>query len=154
QQDITAAAGETFEVSAGIAEPSKLPPNARIAIEWAGYRKVLHALDSDFHMAWRAPKAGKYTLRAAIVTDEEAIFNQPRWRESGSAQKVNPFPKHTPWPQGQSAQIWLSVKPFSPGASTRGMILELEPNNSISEAQPVRIGASGEDETLHITGGA
>lgn len=153
-QEITLPAGAVVEVSAGIAEPSKLPPNARIAVEWAGYRKVLHALDPDFHMAYRAPKAGKYALRATIIEDEDAIFNLPRWREPGSIQKVSSFPTRTPWPQGQTARVWLDVKPVSPGLSTRGMHLELEPNDSIAEAQPLVIGATGEDETIHITGGA
>ena len=153
-QDLTLAAGATVEVNAGIAQPSQLPPNARIAVEFAGLRKVLHALDPDFHLLYRAPRAGKYTLKATIVEDEEAIFNQTRWREPGSVQKVNPFPRRTPWPAGKSVQVTLSIKPFTLGASTRGMHLELEPNNSIAEAQPISIGASGQDETLHITGGA
>ena len=48
------AAGQTVEISVGLPEPSKLPPNARVAVEWAGYRKVLHALDPDFYMVWKA----------------------------------------------------------------------------------------------------
>ncbi|HUQ95850.1 MAG TPA: hypothetical protein VM120_29505 [Bryobacteraceae bacterium] len=153
-QEVTLAAGTVVEVSAGIAEPSKLPPNARIAVEWAGYRKVLHALDGDFHMAYRAPKAGKYVLRATIMEDEEPIFNLPRWREPGSIQQVRRFPKLTAWPAGQTARVWLEAKRIAAGASTRGMILEFEPNDSIADAQPVAIGASNEDETLHITGSA
>jgi HEAT repeat protein len=34
------------------------------------------------------------------------------------------------------------------------MIVEAEPNDSITDAQPIQLGASGNDETLHITGGA
>jgi len=154
EQAVTLTAGAIVEISAGISEPSKLPPNARIAVEWAGYRKVLHALDSDLHMTYRAPKAGNFVLKASILEDEEAIFNLPRWREPGSAQKVNPFPKRTPWPAGQSAKVWLDVKRITPGVTTRGMHIEMEPNDSIAEAQPIAIGASGQDETLHITGGA
>jgi hypothetical protein len=43
-------AGKTVEVAVGLPTPSKLPPNGRIAVEWAGYRKVLHALDPDFYI--------------------------------------------------------------------------------------------------------
>ncbi len=153
-QELTLTAGAVVEVSAGIAKPSDLPPNARIAVEFGGFRKVLHALDADFHLMYRAPRAGKYALKASIIEDEEAIFNQPRWRETGSVQKVYRFPRRTPWPAGKSAQVSLTVKPVTLGASTRGMHVELEPNNSIAEAQPIAIGASGQDETLHITGGA
>ncbi len=153
-QEITLAAGAVAEVSAGIAQPSALPPNARIAVEFGGFRKVLHALDPDFHLMYRAPQAGKFVLKATVVEDEEAIFNQPRWRETGSVQKVYKFPRRTPWPAGKTAQVALSVKPVNLGNSTRGMQVELEPNNSIAEAQPILVGASGKDETLHITGGA
>lgn len=153
-REVTLAAGAVVDVSAGIAMPSQLPPNARIAVEWAGYRKVLHALDADFHMAFRAPKAGKYTLKATIVEDEEPIFNIPRWREPGSVQKLVPFPRRTPWPAGKTAQVWLEAKPLITGAPARGMHIELEPNDSIADAQPIAIGASGNDENLHITGGA
>ncbi|MBY0505613.1 MAG: hypothetical protein K2X03_16990 [Bryobacteraceae bacterium] len=148
------AVGATVEVNAGIVKPSQLPANARVAVEFAGYRKILHALDADFHLLYRAPRAGTYTLKATIVEDEEAIFNQPRWREPGTVQKVNPFPRRTPWPAGKTAALTLELKPIALGASTRGMHLELEPNNSIAEAQPISFGASGQDETLHITGGA
>jgi hypothetical protein len=152
---VTLAAGATIEVSAGIEKPSELPPNARIAVEWAGYRKILHALDPDFHIAFKAPKAGAYTLKATIIEDEEAIFNQPRWREPGSAQKIHPFPKRTPWPATATASVWLKTSPVAPGTATRGMHLEFEPNDSIAQAQPIAVGtASNNDQTLHITGGA
>ncbi len=153
-EDVALAAGAVVEVSAGIARPSELPPNSRLAVEFGGFRKVLHALDPDFYLLYRAPRTGKYTLKATVVEDEEAIFNQPRWREPGSVQKVYRFPRRTPWPAGKTAAISLSLKPVTLGVSTRGMYVELEPNNSIAEAQPIALGASGQDETLHITGGA
>ncbi|MBL8231465.1 MAG: HEAT repeat domain-containing protein [Bryobacterales bacterium] len=153
-QEATLTAGATIEVSAGISDPAKLPPNARIAVEWAGYRKILHALDPDFHIAFRAPKAGKYTLKATIVEDEASIFNLPRWREPGSVQKMYPFPQRTPWPAGHSAKVWLDLKRITAGVSARGMHIELEPNDSIADAQPVAIGATANDENQHITGGA
>src|SRR6185295_17660922 len=77
------AAGQTVEISVGLPTPSKLPPNGRVAIEWAGYRKILHALDADFFMVYRAPKAGAIELKVTAVTDEEPDFNLPRWREPG-----------------------------------------------------------------------
>ena len=153
-EELALAAGATVEVSAGIGQPSQLPPNARIAVEFAGFRKVLHALDPDFYLLYRAPRAGKFTLKATVVEDEEATFNQPRWREPGSVQKVYRFPRRTPWPTDKTAVISLSLKAVTLGVSTRGMYVELEPNNSIAEAQPIALGASGQDETLHITGGA
>jgi hypothetical protein len=147
-------AGETLEVSVGLPAPSKLPPNGRIAVEWAGYRKVLHALDPDFYIVYRAPQAASLTLKVSAVEDEEPIFNNPRWRELGTVQQIERFPKRTPWPAGLKLPLRVDVKPVSFGASTRGMVIEAEPNDSIAQAQPISIGASGKDENLHITGGA
>ncbi|MBM3734152.1 MAG: hypothetical protein FJW39_00050 [Acidobacteria bacterium] len=147
-------AGQTVEVYAGVPTPSELPANGRIAVEWPGFRKVIHAFDPDFFILFRAPKAGSYTLKLSKVENEQALFNKPRWRESGTVEKLSPFPTLTPWPAGKSVSMRAWIKAVNPGAPSRGMILEAEPNNSIAEAQPVRLGASGDAETLHITGGA
>src|SRR5262249_55083709 len=61
-------AGESVEISVRIDRPAHLPVNGRIAVEWqapqdapqaASWRKVLHALDSDVYLVYRAPVAGK-----------------------------------------------------------------------------------------------
>jgi hypothetical protein len=147
-------AGKTVEISVGLPAPSKLPPNGRLAVEWAGYRKVLHALDPDFFMVYRAPKSGRFELKVSVVADEDPVFNLPRWREPGSIEKVERFPAKTPWPAGLHVPLRADVTPVDYGISKRGMIVEAEPNDSIAEAQPIAMGASGGDETLHITGGA
>ncbi|HYI95153.1 MAG TPA: hypothetical protein VEX68_16530 [Bryobacteraceae bacterium] len=147
-------AGETVDVSVGLPAPSRLPANGRVAVEWAGYRKVLHALDPDFHLVYRAPKASQVTVKVSAVEDEEPIFNLPRWREAGSIQKIERFPKQTPWPAGHGLPLRVHVKPVQYGTSTRGMTIEAEPNDSIAEAQTISIGGSGGNENLHITGGA
>jgi hypothetical protein len=55
-------AGQVVEVSAGFASPSRLPDNGRLAIEWSGpsgdsgWQKVLHALDPDVYVVYRAPQ--------------------------------------------------------------------------------------------------
>ena len=152
------AAGQTVEVYAGLPAPSELPANGRIAVEWGEYRKVLHAFDPDFFIVYRAPKAGFYTLKLTKVEDEEPIFNKPRWRETGTIEKITPFPRRTPWPVGASVRLRSWIKPFDAGVSRRGLlaqtVIEAEPNDSIAAAQPIAMGASGQDETLHITGGA
>jgi hypothetical protein len=147
-------AGETAEVSAGLPSPSQLPPNGRVAVEFAGFRKILHALDPDFYMVFRAPAAGKYALTATVVEDEEAIFNLPRWREPGTIQKVSVFPAKTAWPAGQKVRLRLSAKTVNFGVSKRHLTVEAEPNDSIAQAQPIQLGGSGGDETHHVIGGA
>ncbi|MGH9673684.1 MAG: hypothetical protein ACRD44_10930, partial [Bryobacteraceae bacterium] len=148
------AAGAVVEVIAGLPAPSRLPPNARLSVEWAGYRKVLHALDPDFYIVYRAPKAGAYRLDIRAIEDEEPIFNLPRWRETGIVSTVNAFPRRTPWPKGHAVPLRAGVQPVRFGRSTRGLHVEIEPNDSIAQAQRLALGASGGDETLHITGGA
>ncbi len=152
-------AGATVEVSVGLPAPSKLPANGRVAVEFGGYRKVLHALDPDFYMVYRPAKTGPMELKVSAVTDEEADFNLARWREPGTVLKADRFPKSTPWPAGLRVPLRAQVTPVDFGVSKRGMIVEVEPNNSIAEAQPIQMGAaltgeSGTDETLHITGSA
>ena len=151
QQSIPLAAGETVEVYAGLPTPSQLPANGRIAVEWGGYRKVLHALDPDFYMVYRAPKAGLYALKLTKVENEEPIFNRPRWRETGSIEKLTPFPKLTPWPSGHRVALRTQLTKVTPGASVRGVFLEAEPNDSIAAAQPIDFGAL---DTVRVTGGA
>jgi len=153
-QSMQLTAGQMVEVYAGLPSPSELPPNGRIAVEWGKYRKVLHAFDPDFFIVYRAPKTGSYSLKLTKIENEEPVFNKPRWREMGTIEKITPFPKNTPWPAGKSVKLRTWIKPVNPGKSARGMVVESEPNDSIAEAQPIQIGASGNDENLHITGGA
>lgn len=148
------AAGSAVEVSVGLPSPSKLPPNGRLAVEWAGYRKVLHALDPDFYIVYSAAKESTVELKVTAVTSEEPIFNVPRWREPGTIQKLERFPVETPWPGGLRVPLRVDIRPVEFGTSMRGMTVEMEPNNSIAEAQPIAIGQSGKDENLHITGSA
>src|SRR4051794_29035291 len=70
-------AGETAEISAGLPMPSQLPPNGRVAVQFAGFRKVLHALDPDVYFVFRAPRAGRYSLTASVLENEEPDFNLP-----------------------------------------------------------------------------
>jgi len=153
-QSMQLRAGQIVEVYAGLPAPSELPPNGRISVEWGKYRKVLHAFDPDFFIVYRAPKAGNYTLKLTKLENEDAAFNKPRWRETGTIEKITPFPKSTPWPAGKAVKLRTWIKPVDPGKSARGMFVEAEPNDSIAEAQPIEIGTSGKDENLHITGGA
>jgi hypothetical protein len=137
EKSVMLQAGQVIEVSAGLPQVSKLPPNARIAVEFAGMRKVVHALDPDFFFYYRAPKAGSFKLTATAIESEDPLFNQPRWREIGSVALLKPYPQSTPWPKGLSVPWRAELKPVTLGTSTRGMTLDIEPNNSIAEAQTI-----------------
>ena len=121
--------GEVREISVAVSNPSSLPPNGRVAVNWrlenrdgskgadvskeaagsgrdgresdafgiytrptAHWRKVLHALDPDVFLIYRAPVSGRYVLSLAPVIDEDPVFGGPRWRETGTAPRVDVFP--------------------------------------------------------------
>jgi len=149
EKTVNLKAGEVVEVSAGLPAPSRLPANARIAVEFGGMRKVVHALDPDFFTYYRAPKDGVYRLTAKAVEDEEPIFNLPRWREIGSVGLLKPYPKVTKWPAGLSVEWRAAIEKVVLGKTARGMTLEVEPNNSIGEAQLIQLNANG---NFHIVG--
>ena len=152
-------AGDTIEISVGIESPSRLPVNGRIAVEWVGpiadvgWRKILHALDPDTYLVYRAPQAGRYAISLTAVDDEEPVFNKPRWRETGIVSEVDSFPRHTPWPAGHVVPVRLAVQTVDFGRATRGTMVEVEPNNSLATAQFLPPFAD-DAAILHITGGA
>src|SRR6185369_1427990 len=74
-RSVAVTAGKAVEISVGVPAPSKLPVNGRIAVEWAGYRKVLHALDPDFYILYRPEKSSAVALKVSAVVDEEPAFN-------------------------------------------------------------------------------
>ncbi len=162
-------AGETVEISVRINEPSKLPINGRIAVEWqspegvpsaANWRKILHALDGDVYTTYRAPVSGKYTLRITPLVDEDPVGNASiRWREKGNTPKLFPLPKITAWPGGTKALMTIQVTPFvinSKEEEAQRTVFEYEPNDLPELAQTIELTpASGNAvRTWEILGGA
>src|SRR5262245_8813550 len=152
--------GQTVAISAGIESPSRLSANGRLAVEWNGpaadlsWRKVLHALDPDVYLVYRAPQAGQYTLSLRAIEDEEPPATAPRWRENGILAKTRSFPERTPWPGGHEVPCRISIRPAEYGAVREGVIVEAEPNNSIAQAQALPLAASDDEQTLSVTGSA
>ena len=86
----TLAEGQALEVHVRVDDPEALPANGRIAVRWDGpglddwafegergdlhstatvaWRKVLHELDADVYVVYRAPVAGSYRLTLETVT--------------------------------------------------------------------------------------
>jgi len=189
------AAGETVEISVHLDQPSTLPPNGRVGVEWSlrggnggnevtggnggtaeaprtshfpissfppisspGWRKVLHALDGDVYLLYRAPAAGRYTLKLTPVAEEAWVGDTPRWREKGVAPELFPLPKSTPWPAGVSAPVSVSVRPVDAGApgelEKSGALIETEPNDTAEQAIPLTLVPNAEVKTYEITGTA
>jgi hypothetical protein len=176
--------GETFELSVGLPQPSSLPQHARIGVRWtlekpdaaeslpasgsrkpdafgiytqptADWKKVLHALDSDLYLVYRAPVAGLYTLEIAPVTDEATVFEGARWREDGVAPQAVTFPRQTPWPAGKSVPLAVTINPLDlKDARQAGMYVETEPNDTPEVAQEIALPEGEGVQPVRITGGA
>ncbi len=126
----------------------------------AGWRKVLHALDSDVYLIYRVPVAGRYTLRLGPVTDEAPLGEGARFREKGSAPELFPLPRQTPWPSETAAAVRVLVRPVPLGDAAEEERLratvEFEPNDTPEQAQTLTLAPGDGDEvrTWEITGGA
>ncbi|HZN10570.1 MAG TPA: HEAT repeat domain-containing protein [Blastocatellia bacterium] len=124
----------------------------------AAWKKVLHALDPDLYLVYRAPVAGLYALEIAPVVDEATAFEGPRWRESGTAPQAVSFPRQTPWPRGKSVPLAVTINPLDlSGSREAGTHVEQEPNDTPELAQDIPLpgGESGDGvQTVRISGGA
>ncbi|HLK60023.1 MAG TPA: hypothetical protein VKU00_25915, partial [Chthonomonadaceae bacterium] len=158
-------AGQTVEISVHLDTPSKLPPNGRVAVSWtlpqnakAGWRKILHALDGDVYMVYRAPLAGKYLLKLEPVENAPWSSETARWREKGNAPMLASLPEKTPWSAGAVTPVSVSVKPIVIGDAAEQdrlhTYIEMEPNDSPEMAQTIPLTGGDDVRTWEITGGA
>jgi len=122
----------------------------------ANWRKVLHALDGDVYMVYRAPVAGTYTLSLAPVIDEPPVGAGARWREKGSAPDLFPPPANTPWPAGTVAPVSVAVNPIDVGTEAQVQKLrtavEVEPNDTPEQAQPLTLEPNADIASYEVTG--
>ncbi len=132
----------------------------------ANWRKVLHALDGDVYLVYRAPVAGTYRLALAPVTEEAPVgATLARWREKGTAPELFPVPSSTPWPAKAVAPVTVSVTPYDLGTEDQvqktATLVEAEPNDTPEQAQSLTLvapdgkaadGRSAEVKTYEITG--
>src|SRR5262249_16410377 len=117
------------------------------------WKKVLHALDSDLYIVYRAPVAGLYALEIAPITDEATVFEGSRWREDGVAPQAVTFPRRTPWPAGKSVPLAGTINPLDLKTETR-MGVETEPNDTPEMAQEIALPEGEGVQAVRITGGA
>ncbi len=179
--------GETFELSVALPQPSLLPQHGRVGVRWvlekadagealpavtgrkadafgiytaptADWRKVLHALDSDVYLVYRAPVAGLYRLEIAPITNEVSTFAKPeslRWREDGVAPLAVTFPDKTPWPAGKTVPLNVTINPMElKDAANVGAYVETEPNDTPELAQEITLPEGEGIQAIRINGGA
>ena len=124
----------------------------------ANWRKVLHALDPDVFVTYRAPEAGTYSLSISPVVDETPVFEGSRWREEGSAPNVFKFPQQTPWPAGKAVPLNISINPLDLKDSQQtGMYIEQEPNDTPEQGQNISFNDKADADgvqVLRISGSA
>ncbi|HEY6402617.1 MAG TPA: hypothetical protein VI479_14470, partial [Blastocatellia bacterium] len=116
----------------------------------ADWRKVLHALDPDLYLVYRAPVDGVYALEIAPITDEATVFEGARWREDGVAPQATVLPRKTPWPAGKTVPLSVTIGPIGP----IGSIIETEPNDTPEMAQEISLPEGEGVQALSVTGGA
>ncbi len=121
----------------------------------ANWRKMLHALDPDAYVVYRAPVSGDYLLEVAPVEQGPTPFEGTRWRESGLAPTAVAFPRSTPWPKGASIPISISLQPFELGPVQSPVLeVETEPNGTPEMAQRIALPIGDGIQRLLITAGA
>ena len=168
------AEGETVQVQVGISSPGKLPDNGRISVRWSGpprdpapasaamsrgdlvqgeengWSKVLHALDPDVHLTYRAPRAGAYELSLTTVSDEPWPA-APYHRDQGLARLAATAPRRTPGIENLA--ITVDLAPVTQTVSG-DIVLETEPNNAPEEAVLLPFKAGNADQVLRVIGSA
>ena len=164
--------GQTVQIQVGVVSPGRLPDNARIEARWSGpqmsdstasqdrgdlvvgadngWSKVLHALDPDVFLLYRAPVAGRYELRLETVVDRERNASEYH-RDTGLAPLSTASPSRSPAIAG--AEIRVEVEPVR---STGGadIVLETEPNNAPEAAVLLPFESGNGDQVLRVVGGA
>ena len=117
------------------------------------WSKLLHALDSDVCLNYRAPVSGVYEIRVVPETGEVDLFDGPRWREPGRAPRIARVPKQVPWPAAATVDVSISLKPVATDdEQANGLFIETEPNDTPEQAQSIPLKDTTDDYTIHVTG--
>lgn len=163
---------QAVQIRVGLDEPSGLPENARIEVRWTGppadepgfdgdradlvegmengWSKVLHALDPDVFLLYKAPRSGRYELHLETVEDREHLSTEYH-RDTGLARLASIAPARTP--AIPNAPISVSVETIS-AVQGADIVLETEPNNSPEQAVDLPFQSGTEDQVIRVVGGA
>ena len=121
----------------------------------ANWSKLLHALDGDVYLLYRAPLKGTYRLSAAPADDDVSIFDGKRWREAGKVAVINAAPRRVSWPQVAKVNVTLAVRSVAEGDVQKAkLFLEAEPNDTPEQAQPLTLRNTVDDDHFNVMGGS
>ena len=163
---------QTVQIRVGLDEPSGLPENARIEVRWTGppadepgfdgdradlvegmengWSKVLHTLDPDVFLLYKAPRSGRYELQLKTVEDREHLSTEYH-RDTGLARLASVAPARTPAIPNAPISVSVETVPEVQGAD---LVLETEPNNSPEQAVELPFERGTEDQVIRVVGGA
>ena len=166
------AEGQSVGIQVSLREPAELPASARIKAHWIGpptseaayagdrgdlvtgptngWAKILHALDPDVYLLYKAPRSGRYKLRLETVTDHEPALTQYH-RDSGLARLVAASPRQTPAIQQAVVNVDVQTVERTQGSD---IVLETEPNNAPEEAVALPFEPGNNDQVVRVVGGA
>ena len=121
-------------------------PNA----EWS---KLLHALDADVYLNYRAPHTGIYQLNIAPEEGDVDLFEGTRWREPGQAPEITAVPVAVSWPESANVETIVSVKPIDvSGQAKNRLYIEVEPNDTPEQAQTITLCQTTDGYTVNVVG--
>ena len=119
----------------------------------ADWSKLLHALDADVYLNYRAPAAGTYQLTVAPEEGEVTLFDGQRWREPGKAPSIRAVPKTVAWPKSATVKTSVSLRPLDVSAQQENRLyIELEPNDTPEQAQTISLEETTGEYALHVVG--
>ena len=120
----------------------------------ASWDKLLHALDSDVFLAYRAPVSGTYRISITQENGSVDLFRQERWREKGSAPNIVKVTDSIQWPKDATSDVTVRWHPIDLSGTDEHYLIDLEPNDTPEQAQLIALRDTPEDYTLNLVGSA
>jgi hypothetical protein len=119
----------------------------------ANWTKLLHALDADVYLNYRAPAAGIYQLKISPEEGDVDLHSKERWREPGKAPNISAIPRTVAWPKSATVETTVSIKPIDvTGEADSRLYIEVEPNDTPEQAQTISLRETTDEYTLNIVG--
>lgn len=119
----------------------------------ADWSKVLHALDADVSLNYRAPVTGFYSLSITPLEGDFDLHDGPRWREPGKAPRISIVPRRVAWPKKATVNVSAALRTIDvSGAEKNRLAVELEPNDTPEQAQTIPLRKTTEEYTFNVVG--
>lgn len=119
----------------------------------ANWSKLLHGLDPDVYVVYRAPVFGVYELRIEPEEGEIDLFDRPRWREKGVVAEVTAASKKVLWPENSVVSVVFGIEVLDVSETkTVGVLLETEPNDTPEQGQNIVLNEQDVGTPVHVFG--